>query len=659
MASASALTAGPAFDPPRKNGAPASSIPGEILAEWLDHATVIHEYQEYQGQNELLKALAEKALPLQVAAGIPTELGGGALFPAAPFPSGDKTAVACGVASADATALRLCVGLDRLEAGEELWMVDPTGPRAFGPYSRGDAQPGGRWLPTVGADTAVLVARGAADVAERVNLTGVAHFFQGIPDLKVLPCNINIACATEPEVQARQSGVGMAVVPTGYGDMILCSGTLINNDDTPQNEPYFITAWHCGIGRDFTAAQIDVVWDYQATECGGAAAPNLATLPRSTGTRVLVNSGTLDVTLLELDEVPDGVYGRAYLGWTTAVPQPGNGVVGIHHPDGSHKRISYGTVTDVDVPALGFSNETEVHWDSGVTEGGSSGSCLLLQTEGYAITGMLSGGPFHSCATNVNNYDYYSSFRDFYPLAENYLGSGDGGGGDETFTVAMQEVTGDAGSRVDVPLYLTRAAKVASDGAPSSISVNLAFDPEVLAPIYSEGVTLVEITGSERLGLWYGKSMQAIVHGPGQLGAMVFGGVVSIGGSYTTTEITTYDDQRVGGVATDQENPFLIGTVAFNVIGNEGDQTALTLSGPTAFDRNGVALPLAASSGSLAVVDTAVFGDVDGNGAVDAVDVQNVINAALGLGDMPCDLDCDGAINAMDVQLVINAALGL
>lgn len=53
-------------------------------------------------------------------------------------------------------------------------------------------------------------------------------------------------------------------------------------------------------------------------------------------------------------------------------------------------------------------------------------------------------------------------------------------------------------------------------------------------------------------------------------------------------------------------------------------------------------------------------GDVNYSGKVDAVDVQLVINAALGM-DVPvdCDIDRDGRVDAVDVQLVINAALEL
>jgi hypothetical protein len=55
-----------------------------------------------------------------------------------------------------------------------------------------------------------------------------------------------------------------------------------------------------------------------------------------------------------------------------------------------------------------------------------------------------------------------------------------------------------------------------------------------------------------------------------------------------------------------------------------------------------------------------VHGDVDGNGKVNAVDVQLVINAVLDLIKLPtADINRNGAINAVDVQLVINAALNL
>ncbi len=53
--------------------------------------------------------------------------------------------------------------------------------------------------------------------------------------------------------------------------------------------------------------------------------------------------------------------------------------------------------------------------------------------------------------------------------------------------------------------------------------------------------------------------------------------------------------------------------------------------------------------------------DINRSGDVDAVDVQLVINAALGLdiGGLDADVDGQNGVNAIDVQLVINAALGI
>ena len=61
-------------------------------------------------------------------------------------------------------------------------------------------------------------------------------------------------------------------------------------------------------------------------------------------------------------------------------------------------------------------------------------------------------------------------------------------------------------------------------------------------------------------------------------------------------------------------------------------------------------------------VDPGIPGDINGDGEVNAVDVQLVINAALGIAiqqGFNADINGDGAVNAVDVQLVINAALGV
>lgn len=59
--------------------------------------------------------------------------------------------------------------------------------------------------------------------------------------------------------------------------------------------------------------------------------------------------------------------------------------------------------------------------------------------------------------------------------------------------------------------------------------------------------------------------------------------------------------------------------------------------------------------------DSPVLGDVNGDGFVNASDVQLIINAVLGLvkTEMQDDVNFDGLTNSVDIQLVTNAALGL
>ena len=50
---------------------------------------------------------------------------------------------------------------------------------------------------------------------------------------------------------------------------------------------------------------------------------------------------------------------------------------------------------------------------------------------------------------------------------------------------------------------------------------------------------------------------------------------------------------------------------------------------------------------------------VSGEGTAGIVDVQTIINEALGVMPAVNDLNQDGVINVGDIQMVLNAALGL
>jgi hypothetical protein len=74
---------------------------------------------------------------------------------------------------------------------------------------------------------------------------------------------------------------------------------------------------------------------------------------------------------------------------------------------------------------------------------------------------------------------------------------------------------------------------------------------------------------------------------------------------------------------------------------------------------SGGALGTPLSTGCIAGTVTALTCDVNGDGTVGVVDVQTMINEALGTLPGVNDLNQDGLVNIVDIQMVIDAALGM
>ena len=94
------------------------------------------------------------------------------------------------------------------------------------------------------------------------------------------------------------------------------------------------------------------------------------------GEAVRMGKSDVDVTLIELEDIPDLNFRVYYSGWDRSGVAPA-GAVGIHHPNADEKSISFSSnaLTTVD-SCIGSGNNTHwnVFWYSGVTEPGSSGS---------------------------------------------------------------------------------------------------------------------------------------------------------------------------------------------------------------------------------------------------------------------------------------------
>jgi len=142
------------------------------------------------------------------------------------------------------------------------------------------------------------------------------------------------------------------------------------------------------------------LWNYESPTCENGTD---FTPPSTSGATVIANNSASDFALLELDEAPFHLTPSLclyYNGWDRSGSTPSNTTC-IHHPAGDIKKISI----DVD-PLSSNGNLWRVNdWDTGTTEGGSSGSPLFDSNQ--RVVGQLYGG-LASCENDL--YDDFGKF---------------------------------------------------------------------------------------------------------------------------------------------------------------------------------------------------------------------------------------------------------
>lgn len=233
-------------------------------------------------------------------------------------------------------------------------------------------------------------------------------------------CHLDVTCSQQWAQTAR--GVGMILFEQD-GSTGVCSGSMLNTRGS-SFVPYFLTAAHC-LKTESVARTVLSFWGFQSASCN-ARPPELRDVPRTRGgARLLSTLGDFgdakgDMTFLEiLGDLPDGVF---FQGWDPS-PQPfGSQVVGIHHPRGTYKRISGGSIVpdrifDTDAATYAMVAET-----NGRTERGSSGSALF--SEPGVVVGALSFGlkADDVCALNPSPAGY-THFSVFFPMIRQFLDS--------------------------------------------------------------------------------------------------------------------------------------------------------------------------------------------------------------------------------------------
>ena len=215
-------------------------------------------------------------------------------------------------------------------------------------------------------------------------------------------CNMDVICADgdlwRNEIKA------VARIVNGGG---LCSGTLVNNT-SQDGKPYFLTANHCS-PQSMSSAVFR--FNYDSPICGSQSASN----SQNATSNDLINGSTFkarnpnsDFGLILLNTTPPDSYNVYYAGWNNSGDVPVT-TVGIHHPRGDVKKISFDDNSPVSGNMASAVSNAEwkiLAWDRNTTtEGGSSGSGLW--DENHLIVGQLHGGQA-TCSNSVN--DFYGKF---------------------------------------------------------------------------------------------------------------------------------------------------------------------------------------------------------------------------------------------------------
>ena len=323
-----------------------------------------------------------------------------------------------GIVSTGALYTRVHFSGMSLPPGARVFVYSLKNPDEFhGPFEgHGLSEDGTFWTPPLaGEGVAIEYFTPMAEVIPTVTPFSVSEISHTFKDIFATDdagaCNLEVTAAWTNVAKS----VGMLQFVSGGGEG-LCTGTLLNDQASDQT-PYLLTANHC-FSTQTEAQSLRVYWNYNT----GADPPGGT--PFTDGANLLATGTASDFTFVRLTgSLPGGLF---FSGWDANATPVSTSVTGIHHPDGSHKRISFGATNANCLGGLPgpCANFTHVGWSSGVTEPGSSGSGLWKGSGANArLVGTLTGG-LSSCANPTEN-DEYGSFSATFPNVSSFLAGAD------------------------------------------------------------------------------------------------------------------------------------------------------------------------------------------------------------------------------------------
>lgn len=330
--------------------------------------------------------------------------------------------------------------MDRYElpVGGELYLYNDDRSDKIGPYLHTENQEDGilgTWI--IYGDNVWLEYYEPKNVVNqgRISISQVSHGYRGLGkapnDIAKLNesgrCNVDVNC--DPNVGST-NGFNWTTIRNNYRDSVariiingnfLCTGSIVNNT-LSNGTPYFLTANHClgnnisnGASSSYNASNWSFGFQWFATTGARCAVNQNTTGPLNptnviSGAVLRANDNIADFALFQLNQTPPAAWNLYYAGWNTVL-NSSTGQLGVHHPSGDIMKLSRNdqaaTTTNFDFNGNAQTRMWLIsNWDYGVTEGGSSGSCLL-NTSGQII-GVLSGGSAACSGTTDNNgFDIY------------------------------------------------------------------------------------------------------------------------------------------------------------------------------------------------------------------------------------------------------------
>lgn len=211
-------------------------------------------------------------------------------------------------------------------------------------------------------------------------------------------CNINVNCEFDSGLEKERRSVIRI-----YATDELGTGTLINNLNH-DGKPYVISALH--VFDNPKGAQSAVFdFNYESPFCTNLEGFDLQTL---SGSQAIATFDSLDLLLVELNEMPPASFRPYWAGWDARKIPPSDSWC-IHHPNGDTKKISHdaGTCDSTRYSSnyIRYGSWKVHNWEMGTTEFGSSGAGLFLRNGKFV--GVLHGGAA-SC-TSIS-YDLFTRF---------------------------------------------------------------------------------------------------------------------------------------------------------------------------------------------------------------------------------------------------------